>query len=42
VAVGFQEYGDPARRKEMAHLVEVYVKANKRAEAEPAFDERAR
>ncbi|HYO73625.1 MAG TPA: arginine--tRNA ligase, partial [Archangium sp.] len=42
VAVGFQEYGDPARRKEMPHLVEVYVKANKRAEAEPAFDERAR
>ncbi|HEX8435178.1 arginine--tRNA ligase [Archangium sp.] len=42
VAVGFQEYGDPARRTEMAHLVEVYVKANKRAEAEPAFDERAR
>jgi arginyl-tRNA synthetase len=42
VAVGFQEYGDPARRKDMAHLVEVYIKANKRAEAEPAFDERAR
>jgi arginyl-tRNA synthetase len=42
VAVGFQEYGDPARRQEMPHLVEVYVKANKRAEAEPAFDERAR
>ncbi|PTL77333.1 arginine--tRNA ligase [Vitiosangium sp. GDMCC 1.1324] len=42
VAVGFQEYGDPAHRKDMAHLVEVYVKANKRAEAEPAFDDRAR
>ena len=42
VAVGFQEYGDPARRNDMAHLVEVYVKANARAEAEPAFDERAR
>jgi arginyl-tRNA synthetase len=42
VAVGFQEYGDPARRDEMGHLVEVYVKANRRAEAEPAFDERAR
>ncbi|MFY0522156.1 arginine--tRNA ligase [Archangium gephyra] len=42
VAVGFQEYGDPARRNDMAHLVEVYVKANKRAEAEPSFDERAR
>jgi len=42
VAVGFQEYGTPERRKEMAHLVEVYVKANQRAEQEPAFDERAR
>ncbi|HVE87462.1 MAG TPA: arginine--tRNA ligase [Myxococcales bacterium] len=42
VAVGFQEYGDPARRGDMAHLVEVYVKANARAEADPAFDERAR
>jgi arginyl-tRNA synthetase len=42
VAVGFQEYGDPARRKEMAHLIDVYVKANKRAKEEPAFDERAR
>jgi arginyl-tRNA synthetase len=42
VAVGFQEYGVPERRKDMAHLVEVYVKANQRAEAEPAFDERAR
>jgi arginyl-tRNA synthetase len=42
VAVGFQEYGDPARRGQMAHLVDVYVKANARAEGEPAFDERAR
>ncbi|MFL5320057.1 MAG: arginine--tRNA ligase [Myxococcaceae bacterium] len=42
VAVGFQEYGDPARRKEMAHLVEVYVRANQRAEQEPEFDARAR
>ncbi len=42
VAVGFQEYGDPARRGEVGHLVEVYVKANARANAEPAFDERAR
>src|SRR5919197_3270066 len=41
VAVGFQEHGDPARRGEMAHLVEVYVKANALAEAESAFDERA-
>lgn len=42
VAVGFQEYGDPSRKKEVAHLVEVYVKANARAEKDPAFDERAR
>jgi arginyl-tRNA synthetase len=42
VAVGFQEYGDPARLDDMAHLVEVYVRANQRAEAEPAFDEKAR
>lgn len=42
VAVGFQEYGDPSRRGEVAHLVEVYVKANARAEKEPEFDERAR
>lgn len=42
VAVGFEEYGDPARKREMAHLVEVYVKANARAEQDPAFDERAR
>jgi arginyl-tRNA synthetase len=42
VAVGFQEYGDPARRASMGHLVEVYVKANQRAEKEPEFDERAR
>lgn len=42
VAIGFQEYGDPARRHDMQHLVEVYVKANARAEKEPAFDERAR
>jgi arginyl-tRNA synthetase len=42
VAVGFQEYGDPARKNELGHLVEVYVKANKRASEDPAFDERAR
>jgi arginyl-tRNA synthetase len=42
VAVGFEEYGDPSRRGEMAHLVEVYVKANARAESDPAFDARAR
>ena len=42
VAVGFQEYGDPSRKEDVAHLVEVYVKANARAEQEPEFDERAR
>ena len=42
VAVGLQEWGDPARRGEMAHLLEVYAKANARAEKEPAFDEAAR
>src|SRR5688572_3967130 len=42
VAVGFQEYGDPARKADTAHLIEVYVKANARAEKEPEFDERAR
>ncbi|WP_434390195.1 arginine--tRNA ligase [Melittangium boletus] len=42
VAVGFQEYGESDKRQDMAHLVQVYVKANQRAEKEPAFDERAR
>ena len=42
VAVGFEEYGDPARANAVGHLVEVYVKANERAEKEPAFDEKAR
>ncbi len=42
VAVGFEEYGDPARKNDMAHLVEVYVKANARADSDKAFDERAR
>ena len=42
VAVGFQEYGVPERRGDMAHLVEVYVKANARAETDKPFDERAR
>ncbi len=42
VAVGFEEYGDPSRKHEMAHLVEVYVKANARAENDPSFDARAR
>jgi len=42
VAVGFAAFGDPARRGDMAHLVDVYVKANQRAEADPAFDAQAR
>jgi len=42
VAVGLEEYGDPSRKREMAHLVEVYVKANARAETDSAFDARAR
>ena len=42
VAVGFEEYGDPAKANDVGHLVEVYVKASKRAEAKPAFDEKAR
>lgn len=42
VAVGLREFGDPARRHEMGHLVEVYVKANEKAKQDPAFDEQAR
>lgn len=42
VAVGFQEWGDPKRKHEVAHLVDVYVKANQKAESDPSFDERAR
>jgi arginyl-tRNA synthetase len=42
VAVGFSEYGDPARKHQMGHLVDVYVKANARAEKDPTFDEHAR
>ncbi|HMK72993.1 MAG TPA: arginine--tRNA ligase, partial [Myxococcaceae bacterium] len=42
VAVGFAAFGDPARRGDMAHLVDVYVKANQRAESDPAFDAQAR
>lgn len=42
VAVGFQDFGDHERREHVAHLVEVYVRANERAEKEPAFDEKAR
>src|SRR5206468_4183924 len=42
VAIGFQEFGDPAKRNDMGHLVEVYVKANAKAEQDPAFDAKAR
>src|SRR5260370_9739868 len=42
VAVGFSEYADPARKHHMAHLVDVYVKANPPAERTPTFDEQAR
>jgi arginyl-tRNA synthetase len=42
VAVGLAEYGDPALRGEMGHLVDVYVKANARADTDPAFDAQAR
>jgi arginyl-tRNA synthetase len=42
VAVGFNEYGDEAKKRDMGHLVEVYVAANARAEKDPAFDEKAR
>ena len=40
VAVGFGEYGDSARRADMGHLVEVYVKANKRVEDEKGPDKK--
>ena len=42
VAVGLEQFGDASRRTQMAHLVEVYVKANALAETDLAFDERAR
>ncbi|RKH35149.1 arginine--tRNA ligase [Corallococcus praedator] len=42
VAVGFQEFGKEELREDMAHLVQVYVQANKRAGEDPAFDEKAR
>ena len=42
VAVGFQAFGDPAKRHDVGHLVEVYVKANERAAADPEFDALAR
>ena len=42
VALGLEEYGDLSKKREPGHLVQVYVQANKRAETDPAFDERAR
>lgn len=42
VAIGFEEFGDPAKKSDMAHLVSVYVQANQKAEQDPKFDERAR
>ena len=42
VAAGFKLFGDAAQKHSMQHLVDVYVKANAKAEAEPAFDEEAR
>lgn len=42
VAVGFKEFGDPARQQDMAHLVDVYVKANAKAEEDPEFDAKAK
>jgi arginyl-tRNA synthetase len=50
VAVGFQEWGDPARRFDVPHLLEVYQRASKRADGDKKanipgdaeFDERAR
>lgn len=32
LAMGFQRYGDPAKRADAKHLVEVYVRANREAE----------
>jgi arginyl-tRNA synthetase len=34
LATGFQRFGDPARRADAKHLVEVYVRANKEADTE--------
>jgi arginyl-tRNA synthetase len=42
VAVGFEMFGEAARRQDMAHLVDVYVKANALAEKDKDFDEKAR
>ncbi len=41
VAVGLTDAGEPGRR-DLAHLVEVYIKANARAETDPTYDARAR
>ncbi len=42
VAVGFQEWGDVTRKGDLSHLLEVYKRANERAESDSAFDARAR
>jgi len=42
VAAGFALFGDETQKHNMRHLVDVYVKANAKAEKEPAFDEKAR
>src|SRR5262249_24076069 len=40
VAVGFQKWGDPKRKHEVAHLVDVYVKANQAAGSDKKDDEK--
>ncbi|MCL2178972.1 MAG: arginine--tRNA ligase [Proteobacteria bacterium] len=42
VAAGFALFGDNTQKHNMRHLVDVYVKANAKAEEEPAFDDKAR
>jgi len=42
VAEGFKLFGDETQKHSMQHLVDVYVKANAKAEAEPEFDAKAR
>ncbi|MCL2012484.1 MAG: arginine--tRNA ligase [Cystobacterineae bacterium] len=42
VAEGFGLFGEEAQKHSMQHLVEVYIKANAKAEAEPEFDAKAR
>jgi arginyl-tRNA synthetase len=42
VAAGFALFGDETQKHSMQHLVDVYVKANAKAQEEPAFDAKAR